>query len=122
VTCWRCSEALVSEATTAFESTTTRGLERTESFFWSFCDNYVELVKTRAYGEGDGRRARSRRAPRLRITLSVLQRLFAPFLPFVTEEVWHWWHDDSVHLAPWPTREELGEPGDRRGLHLPAGL
>ena len=99
---------LVREATTSFEHYDyARVLERTESFFWSFCDNYLELVKIRAYGEGDAVDTKSARAT-LTIALSVLQRLFAPILPYVSEEVWHWWHDDSVHLAPWPSVEELG--------------
>jgi valyl-tRNA synthetase len=106
---------LITEATKSFEHYDyARVLERTESFFWSFCDNYVELVKTRAYGEGDEAETRSAQAT-LQITLSVLQRLFAPTLPFVSEEVWRWWHDDSVHRARWPHLDELGSPSERPG-------
>ena len=108
---------VVNEATTAFNTYDyARALERTEAFFWTFCDNYVELVKTRAYGEGENATQAGTNSARatLSVTLSVLQRLLAPFIPFVTEEVWRWWHDGSVHVAPWPVISELGDVSPSR--------
>ena len=99
--------SVVEEATSAFEAFDyARVLERTESFFWWFCDDYVELVKTRAYADDGNAGADSARVA-LRRALSTLQRLFAPILPFASEEVWNWWHDSSVHRAAWPTTTEL---------------
>jgi valyl-tRNA synthetase len=99
--------AVVEECTAAFEAFDyARALERTESFFWWFCDDYVELVKTRAYSEDSPEGSLSARIA-LRRALSTLQRLFAPLLPFATEEVWNWWQSGSVHQAQWPTSEEL---------------
>ena len=99
--------AVVEECTTAFEAFDyARALERTETFFWWFCDDYVELVKTRAYSEDSPEGSLSARIA-LRRALSALQRLFAPLLPFATEEVWNWWQTGSVHQAQWPTSAEL---------------
>ena len=95
---------VVDEATLALEQFDyARALERTEAFFWWFCDDYVELVKTRAYSPGqESASARSS----LHRALNILQRLFAPMLPFATEEVWSWWQSGSIHLANWPTTQE----------------
>jgi valyl-tRNA synthetase len=95
-------DEVIRDATAAFEAFDyARALERTETFFWWFCDDYVELVKGRAYGtHGDGPAASARSA--LQQALDHLQRLFAPFLPFAAEEAWSWWQSTSVHRAQWP--------------------
>jgi valyl-tRNA synthetase len=102
--------ALIDEATEAFDGFDyARALERTEQTFWKFCDDYVELVKVRAYGgEGIDAGAASSARHALSLALEAFTKLFAPFTPYACEETWRWWHDSSVHATTWPTTGALG--------------
>jgi valyl-tRNA synthetase len=109
---------VVSSATGAYESFDhAKALEVTESFFWTFTDDYLELVKERAYtGQGQ---AQTSAVSALRLAIETMVRLLAPVIPFATEEVWSWTHEGSIHQSPWPTLDELpapGAPSDTAGL------
>ncbi|WP_300767294.1 valine--tRNA ligase [uncultured Bifidobacterium sp.] len=105
---------VIRDATDGLESYEhSKALEAIETFFWEFCDDYIELAKNRAYGTADSTgsipsdQAVLSARTTLGLVLDVFARLFAPFLPYATEEVWSWMHagEGSVHRAAWPSAE-----------------
>ena len=106
-------ETLVREVTAAFEVFDyAQALHLAEREFWSFCDSYVELVKARAYA-GESERERISAVSALECAIHVFLRLFAPAMPYITEEVWSWHFrekrgsGESIHRTQWPTVAEF---------------
>jgi valyl-tRNA synthetase len=109
-------DAVTRAATVAFDDFDhAKALETVEQFFWVFCDDYLEVVKERAYGAGTPEGQASAVAT-LRHAIDVMLRLLAPFIPFATEEVWSWTHEGSVHVAEWPQASLDSEPTGLRAL------
>jgi valyl-tRNA synthetase len=102
------------EATQAFEvfefSQALRALER---FFWlTYCDNYLEIVKDRFWSREAHRPEAIQSAEQTLYVLSrTVLKMFAPFMPFITEELWQRFFREregvkSIHVASWPKFQE----------------
>ncbi len=79
----------------------------TETFLWTvLADNYLEMAKQRLY---DGGPASSGARFALTKALRTVLQLFAPFLPFVTEQIYEGLFaapGESVHRSAWPAGDE----------------
>ncbi len=101
---------LIDETTSSFELYDHgRAIDRVESFFWNYCDNYLELVKARAYGTDCSQQDQLSALSALGVATSIMLRLFAPVMPFVADEVWGWFNHGSIHCAKWPETTEVSQ-------------
>ena len=113
--------ALVADATAELERYEyAKALAKVEGFFWDFCDNYIESAKSRRYGDF-GAEAAASASTAMRMALSVMLRMLAPYLAFTCEDVWSWSHTGSIHRAPWPSPAEVlalsGEDAEAQQAH-----
>jgi len=114
-------------------------LDVAERFFWrDFCDNYLELAKGRLYGEAvaglpmeEAERLSESAKAALFIALEAILKMFAPFVPHITEDIWHWHFarfssEESIHRTAWPNAKSLepalDEDCSRAGLNLVGAL
>ena len=101
---------VVKESTEYFEKYEySRCKFETENFFWNlFCDYYLEIVKDRVYNpkiRGEEKRRSAQYT--LKICLNTILKLFAPIMPFITEEIYLLLfakeeEKKSIHLSEWP--------------------
>jgi valyl-tRNA synthetase len=116
---------VIERATEAFKRFDyAQALQIIEDYFWHvFCDNYLELAKSRTYDE-ELTEGRLSAVSTLRLLHRALVRMFAPYLPFIAEDVWHWCYSgdedmhESIHRSPWPTLDEFSTVAEPASLSV----
>ena len=84
-----------------------------EAYFWRFANEYLEFVKKRVYGKEVSA------SKTINTIFLNLLKLFAPFLPFITEAIYLRIYKDklgpeSVHLLSWPEESEIEKAVDAK--------
>ena len=85
-------------------------------FTWeTVADNYLELVKSRLYGDDTGARRAAQYT--LYVVIDTITRVLAPFTPFLAEEMYSRIGSGSVHVQSWPDVDEsiIDENAEREG-------
>ncbi len=91
-------------------------MKEIEYFLWhEFADHYIEMVKHRVYEKKDD----SALYTLYTIGLGIA-KLFAPFLPFIAEEIYHNFYrkfeeDESIHVSKWPSPLLVDEEAEKEG-------
>ena len=106
----------IKEATEAFDRYEfSKARRETDLLFWQVCDDYLEIVKDRLYNpESRGEDARRSAQYTLQRLLRSILKMYAPILPFITEEVFSWKFAEeekvkSIHNSAWPEAEKYDE-------------